>query len=126
MRRWLVFNLVGLAGFAVQMAVLAALLDAGAQYLAATAIAVETAILHNFVWHERWTWRDRDVAIPPGARLWRFHLLNGFVSLVGNLALMRVLVGALDVPPLPANLVAVLACSAVNFAAGETLVWKES
>ena len=25
----------------------------------ATALAVETAILTNFFWHERWTWRDR-------------------------------------------------------------------
>jgi hypothetical protein len=22
-------------------------------------LAVETALLHNFVWHERWTWADR-------------------------------------------------------------------
>jgi putative flippase GtrA len=125
MRRWLVFNLVGFAGFAVQIAVLAALLHAGAHYLAATVMAVEAAILHNFVWHERWTWRDRDAGLSPAARLWRFQLLNGIISLIGNVALMRVLVGALDVPPLLANLTAVLACSVVNFAAGDSLIWKE-
>jgi putative flippase GtrA len=24
----------------------------------ATAVAVELAVLHNFVWHHCWTWRD--------------------------------------------------------------------
>ena len=29
-------------------------------YLMATLVAVEAAILSNFVWHYRWTWRDRS------------------------------------------------------------------
>jgi putative flippase GtrA len=28
-------------------------------YLAATALAVEAAVVHNFFWHERFTWADR-------------------------------------------------------------------
>ena len=28
-------------------------------YLTATALAVELAVLNNFVWHQLWTWRDR-------------------------------------------------------------------
>ena len=28
-------------------------------YLFATAIAVEAAVVHNFVWHEQFTWADR-------------------------------------------------------------------
>ena len=31
----------------------------GVHYLVATAIGVEAAILTNFLWHDRWTWRDR-------------------------------------------------------------------
>ena len=58
MRFWR-FNAVGVLGFAVQLAVLALLVHGGVHYLAATAIAVEAAILHNFLWHERWTWADR-------------------------------------------------------------------
>ena len=48
-------------------------------YLVATAIAVEAAVLHNFCWHQRWTWRDRRAASRTTAvrRLGRFHLLNG-------------------------------------------------
>ena len=122
--RYLKFNTVGVAGFAVQLLALAVCLRLGMHYLAATAIAVESAILHNFVLHERWTWHDRPAAGRTRlARLARFHLLNGLVSLVGNLAIMRVLVGGLAVPPLAANLIAVLVCSAVNFLASDRVVF---
>jgi putative flippase GtrA len=124
-QRWLVFNGVGIIGFAVQICVLAALLHLRLHYLVATAIAVEVTILHNFAWHERWTWKDR----PAGAarrweRLWRFHALNGAVSLAGNLILMRALVGGLGIAPVPANLAAVLACALLNYAASDRLVFR--
>jgi putative flippase GtrA len=61
--RWLKFNLVGTLGFAVQLGCLKLLLHFQMNYLAATALAVEIAVLHNFVWHERFTWKDR----PGGA-----------------------------------------------------------
>jgi putative flippase GtrA len=123
--RFIRFNAVGVIGFVVQLAVLTILLRAGAHYLVATAIAVEAAVLHNFAWHDRWTWRDRPA---PGSvrlgRLGRFHLLNGLVSLVGNLAIMRLLVGTFGVPTLPANLLAVLVCAAVNYATSDRLVFS--
>ena len=61
--RWLAFNGVGALGVIVQLAVLALLVHgASVHYLVATAIAVEAAVLHNFAWHQRWTWRDRPAA----------------------------------------------------------------
>lgn len=124
--RWLVFNGVGCGGFLLQLSVLAALLGAGFHYLAATAVAVEVAVLHNFLWHHRWTWRDRPAGSRRGtfARLARFQLLNGAVSLAGNLALMAGLSGAADIDPLPANVIAVIACSLVNFFGSELLVFR--
>ena len=125
MARFLRFNAVGVAGFAVQLLLLAGLLRAGLHYLAATAVAVEAAVLHNFLWHERWTWRDRPAAGRARlARLWRFHLVNGLVSLAGNLLLMRLLTGDLGIPPLPANLLAVLACSLINFSGSDRIVFR--
>src|SRR2546428_11391195 len=58
--RWLKFNFVGLIGIGVQLLVLA-LLKSGLHlnYLLATALAVETAVVHNFLWHERFTWGGR-------------------------------------------------------------------
>jgi putative flippase GtrA len=128
-RRWFKFNLVSVLGIGVQLAVLWLLVSRLRMgYLPATALAVEAAVLHNFVWHERYTWRGRPV---PGARerlarLLRFHLGNGLVSLVGNVALMRLLVGVLHLPYLVANLVAIAACGLLNFALSEWFVFRES
>ena len=125
--RWFKFNLVGAIGFGVQLGMLALLVSGlHVNYLWATAVAVETAVLHNFVWHERYTWKGqasphlRDIAI----RLLRFHLSNGLVSLVGNVALMRLLVGALHLPYLIANILTIGACGLLNFALSEWFVFR--
>ena len=124
--RWLKFNAVGLLGVGVQLATLAALVSGLAiDYLPATALAVESAILHNFLWHERFTWADRTQAAASGwvRRFWYFHAANGAISLGGNLLLMPILVQALHLPVLPANLASIAVCSLANFAASEELVF---
>jgi putative flippase GtrA len=94
--RWLKFNAVGGVGIGVQLAMLM-LLKAGLHfnYLTATALAVETAILHNFIWHEHFTWVDRQVGCVVSIRLLKFNLTTGVFSILGNLAAMRILVGSL-------------------------------
>ena len=124
MARFLKFNGVGLAGFALQLGLLALLLSLGLNYLVATGLAVELTVLHNFVWHERWTWKDRPAGTRRMHRLWRFHAANGLVSLVGNILLMRLFVGVLGWPAVPANLLAVLLCSLVNFTASDRFVFR--
>jgi putative flippase GtrA len=58
--RWFKFNLVGGMGIGVQLLVLLALKTGlGMTYLVATGLAVEAAVIHNFLWHERFTWADR-------------------------------------------------------------------
>jgi putative flippase GtrA len=124
--RWLKFNAVGGMGVAVQLAALAVLKGwLHVAYLVATAAAVEIALLHNFVWHERWTWRDRGAGGRLG-RLARFHLANGLVSIVVNLALMRLLVGRMHWPYLAANVAAIAAGSLVNFFLGDLLVFRRA
>jgi len=118
--RWLRFNLVGAMGMVVQLAALALFnrLWAG-HYLVASAAAVELAVLHNFVWHLHYTWRDRR-GVSAFAQLLRFHLSNGLVSLLGNLALMRLLIHGAHLPLLAANIIAILCCSLANFCLGNT------
>jgi putative flippase GtrA len=126
-RRWAVFNGVGAIGIAVQLVTLAVLVRRlDVHYLLATALAVEITILHNFFWHDRWTWRDRPAASGRDlvARLGRFHVLNGAVSLVGNLVIARALTGGLGVDPIASNIAAIVTCSIVNFLASETLVFR--
>jgi putative flippase GtrA len=118
--RWCKFNLVGAMGMVVQLAALALLNRwAAGHYLYASAMAVELAVLHNSVWHLRFTWRDRRDDSALLSRLMRFHLSNGLVSLLGNLALMRILVHGARLPLLGANFIAILCCSIVNFCLGD-------
>ena len=129
--RWLKFNFVGGIGIAVQFAAL--FLVKGIlhfNYLVATAIAVEAAIMHNFVWHEQFTWADRITSDGERnhwrrslARLLRFHLANGAVSLLGNLALMKVLVGRGHMNYLLANAIAIAMCSLANFLVSDDWVF---
>lgn len=117
--RWGKFNLVGAVGMGVQLGALAILNHlAPAHYMMTSAAALEITLVHNFIWHQHYTWRDRrdNASIP--AQLIRFHLSNGLVSIAGNLMLMRVLVGEAHVPVLAANCAAILCCSIANFALG--------
>ncbi|HTV81351.1 MAG TPA: GtrA family protein [Acidobacteriaceae bacterium] len=119
--RWGKFNVVGAMGMCVQLGTLA--LESrwmDGHYLLATAAALEVTLLHNFVWHLHYTWRDRRDRRAVAGQLVRFHLSNGMVSLVGNLGLMRLLVGEARMPLLVANGIAILVCSLVNFALGHT------
>ena len=118
MLRWLKFNTVGAAGVVVQLGVLALLLRLGAHYLLATALAVESAVLQNYYWHVRWTWKGRD------GSLWRFHLTNGLISVLSNLLWMRIFTGWLGVAPIPANLMAIALTSLANFLFGDRWVFQ--
>ncbi len=127
--RWMAFNLVGLAGIAVQLGIVAFLVRVlGWHYLLATGLAVEATILHNFAWHQRWTWSDR----PPASRrdvtlrLARFHMLNGTISLAGNIAVAALLTGVLHVDAVVSNMIAIVVCSCINFAAGEAIVFRSA
>lgn len=126
LRRWLKFNGAGLLGVAVQLGVLAALARAELNYLTATSLAVECAILHNFLWHEHWTWRERARSEPHRwlIRLAKFHLANGLISLVGNLLLMSWLVGLLGGPLVLSNLLSIVLCGTANFLAGDLFVFR--
>ena len=113
------FNLVGVIGFALQSAALFVLTHNAHPlgYLAATAAAVELAVLNNFIWHQRWTWKDRPSATMGETlrRLLKFNITNGAVSIAGNLVFMSILVGSLGLPITGANLASVAACSICNF-----------
>jgi putative flippase GtrA len=126
--RWLKFNLVGGFGIAVQLAVLLGLKSGlHLNYLLATALAVEAAVVHNFIWHERYTWADRVQrswrrSLP---RLLRFNLTTGGVSIAGNLALMKLMVGPGHLNYLIANSAAVAMCSLLNFLVSEEWVFED-
>jgi len=122
------FNMVGVFGFALQSGALFVLTHIAHPigYLAATAAAVELAVLNNFVWHQCWTWKDRPSATMRETlrRLARFNITNGLVSIAGNLILMSILVGRLGLPLAAAYLVSVATCSIVNFVLADRIAFQ--
>jgi putative flippase GtrA len=127
MARWLRFNAVGGLGIAVQFVALLGLKSGfHISYLGATAIAVEAAVVHNFLWHERYTWSDR---VTPAwrrslRRFLRFNLTNGAISIVSNLVTMKLLVGLGHVNYLIANAIAIVVCWLGNFFIGEQWIFR--
>jgi len=122
--RWSKFNVVGAMGMALQLGALALFVRwMAGHYLYATAAAIELTLLHNFAWHLHYTWSDRRGGSGLLSQMVRFHLSNGLVSMLGNLALMRILVHEAHLPVLIANGIAILCCSLVNFCLGDGWVF---
>lgn len=125
--RWFKFNAVGGIGVGVQLVALTILAgQLELNYLVATALAVEAAVIHNFLWHERWTWADRFAQGRQGSwrRFVQFNLTTGTFSIVGNLVFMRLFVGTLGMHYLVANLMTIAVCSVLNFMVSDRLVFQ--
>ena len=124
--RWLKFNAVGAGGIVVQLLALA-LLKSGLRldYLLATALAVEAAVVHNYFWHERFTWADRTTG-SSWVRFAKFNLTTGLFSILGNVLVMRVLVGGIHLNYFAANMLTIATCSIVNFLVSDRFVFEES
>jgi dolichol-phosphate mannosyltransferase len=121
------FYAVGGIGIGVQLAALVFLRSLlRIDYRLATVLAVETAVIHNFLWHEKVTWADRE---GPRASHWltrlvKFNATNGLLSIVGNLVLMQALVGGLGLNYLVANVLTIAVCSVVNFVVSDRFVFQ--
>jgi putative flippase GtrA len=126
LRRWPTFISVGAMGTGVQLVTLVVLTEAlDLDYLVATALAVEVAILHNFVWHERWTWGDRMDRRGRGRRLAWFNLVSGTLSITGNVVFTGLYATSFGIHYLPANLMAIMSCALVNFLVNERFVFRQ-
>jgi putative flippase GtrA len=125
-RRLLKFHMVGAVGIGVQLCFLFLFKTVlHWNYLPATGLAVEFAVVHNFLWHEHYTWADRrESSSGLLRRLVRFNLSTGLISIVGNLLLMRLLVGSLHLQYMMANLLTIGACSLANFWATDRVVFQ--
>jgi putative flippase GtrA len=109
----------------VQLAALAGLTQGfGIDYRISTPIAVEIAVIHNFLWHERWTWPER-AANSRLHRLWQFHLSAGVLSVLANVVLTILFVDLWRIPYLAANALAIGIASIANYLAADRLIWAE-
>ena len=125
--RWAKFNAVGALGFCIQLSALWLFIVAlRVSSLVATALAVEMAVVHNFVWHNFATWKDRRSGkwYDWLKRLFAFNLTNGAVSLAGNLFFAWLIVGRQRIWLLAANLFALAVCSLINFVLSDRVVFR--
>ena len=114
------FALVGTSGVIVNSAALAALHGGlGLPLLLASALAVEIAIIHNFVWNNRWTFGQRRISL---ARFARFNAvsLGGLAIATGTLHL---LVRGFGLYYLLANLIGIGLAMTWNFLLSQYWAW---
>jgi putative flippase GtrA len=122
--RWLKFNTVGVGGAGVQLCALWMLQRfTSIGYVFAVMLAVEIAILHNFVWHEAWTWRGKPVE-DRWWRLLRFHVGNGFLSIISNVVLTFLYKEVAGLPLVAANFLAIVTAALLNFWVAHAWVFR--
>ena len=128
--RWLKFSAVGAIGILVQLWALGLFVRVlRLPVVVATGLAVETAIVHNCLWHRGWTWADRKQSRQSRAFvdlrvLFRFNLTTGLVSLLGNMFLMHLLVSTAGLGLLRANVLSIAICSLLTFIVSDRFVFR--
>ena len=126
--RWFKFQAVGAFGMMVQMVGLVFFHESvGWNVSAATAAAVEVAILHNFLWHLRWTWGDANRQLNAGTifqLLWQYNLTYCLISMTVNLGFTHLYMNAFGLHYLVANGLAIGTGGIANFAVGEFILFR--
>jgi putative flippase GtrA len=127
MQRFSRFLAGGAAGFLCQIAGLWLLVTVfSVNYVLATVVAIEVAIVFNYLCHEHWTWRDRPARSGQErwSRLLRFNAMTALTSIVGGVLITASLVELFGLPPVAANIVSVVALGLLNFAGADSLVFR--
>ena len=106
------FCVVGVSGYAVNLAVYSILLHvAGVHYLAAAACSFVVAVTNNYVWNRLWTFRaQRGHVALQGAKF----LVVSMAALGANLAALALLVAA-GMPKVPAQAIAIVVVTPLSF-----------
>ena len=116
------FCAVGASGYAVNLAVYAALLTAGLHYLAAAAIAFLVAATSNYAWNRVWTFPTSGAPVlGQGARA----LTVSALSLGANQLFLLVLVAA-GAGHLAGQAVAIVLATPFSFVANKLWAFAES
>ncbi len=120
--QFLRFCAVGASGYAVNLAVYAALLAAGMHYLAAAAVSFLVAAGSNYAWNRIWTFRTS--AAPLLGQGTRALLISG-LSLGANQLFLLVLVAA-GAGHLAGQAVAILLVTPFSFTANKLWAFADS
>ena len=107
------FCVVGAIGYAVNLAVYKLLLgSAGLHYATAAIGSFIVAVTNNYIWNRLWTFRsNRGGVVVQGARFFAVSAL----ALTANLAVLAVLVDLVGLGEVPAQAIAIVVVTPVNF-----------
>lgn len=129
-RRFILFCLVGLSGVFVDMIVLYLLHDPstlGWGLTRSKIVAAEVAIINNFLWNDRWTFKDlssqQKGLRKQVKRFLKFNLIC-LVGLIINIVLLNLLFNILQIHYLFANLLAIVVVTVWNFWMNWKLSWR--
>ncbi|MDJ0851162.1 MAG: GtrA family protein [Myxococcota bacterium] len=129
LQRFLRFAVVGASGVFVNQGLLMLLHGHfGWPLLAASVVAIETAILNNFFWSSVWIWRyDYERSFRRLlAKLLQYQVATLFTSMVVNSGVLAALVYGFSIDYRIANLAGIAAGMGANFAAGELWIFRGS
>lgn len=127
--RLLRFSAVGASGVIVNMIVLTATTAFGLDYLLGGLLAVESAIVWNFILNELWSFRDFARRAPqPAARLGRFFKFNLFCAggAVLNLAVLWGLTALAGLHVLVSNLIGIGLAMIWNYGMNANVTWDSA
>ena len=134
--RFVKFGMVGGSGVVVNVGLLHAFTAfAKMDYRIASILAIECAVVNNFLWNYFWTWKDRKTGSKRSFlyMLVKFHVSSGFTALIVNWGLLVLLTELLHVnyhiPGVPnyhvSNLIGIGFGAVVNFFIGHFWVFAK-
>jgi putative flippase GtrA len=107
------FSIVGGSGYVVNLIVFSTMVElVGINYRAAAVIAFCVAVTNNFLLNRHWTFSAGDGR--AGFQAARF-LVVSLIALAFNLTVLEVLVSGFDMAEIPAQAIAILAATPLNF-----------
>lgn len=125
-KRLLRFDLVGVSGVFVNEGILYLLTEhAGFFYLISSVIAIQSAILNNFILNHLWTFKERrSESVGLLNRLGRFELIS-IAGAAVSITVLFILTSLFGIHYLVSNLIAIVIAFMVNFFGNNLWTWRK-
>jgi dolichol-phosphate mannosyltransferase len=111
------FGLVGTWGFVVNMSILWFLTEMGGlYYLLSSIVAVEIALINNYVLNDLWTWHDRGKSGKREylKRMLKYHI-TASAAMLTNISILWFFTELVGIYYLTSNIFGILCGAALNF-----------
>jgi dolichol-phosphate mannosyltransferase len=101
----------------------------GIPIIPASMMAIEIAIIHNFIWYRNWAWADRreqSARLPFFRQLLLYNVATGAVDLLVNVSILWLLYRFFGVYYLVANIIGMILGPFIKFWLNEKIIFKET